>query len=148
MRLGFRRLTGVLIIVAAAIGFSSAATAQITSSGGSNGLGEVNGLFNDAYFENDVEFFNNHRIGRQIDLIFGVGSLDGNSYLESEINRDGELLDLLYQDILYQQVSADPILRTPDLPNPYNSSLLVSPRYNVNNQMAGAEFMFETLPPR
>jgi len=41
------------------------------------------------------------------------------------------MVDIVYQNTLEQQVSSDPIIRTQDLPNPYETSILLSPRFNV-----------------
>ncbi|PLZ90418.1 hypothetical protein CI594_18870, partial [Fischerella thermalis CCMEE 5196] len=71
-----------------------------------------------------------------------------NTFPENQIARDSELVYILYQDVLYQQVSNDPYLRTPDLPNPYNTSLLMSPGLNANKLKIGTEFRFEQMPPR
>lgn len=149
MSLKFKNLIGVLVIISAATGFHSAAMAQSSLvtrlRGGNETLSET---FNRAFFKNDPEFFRNRSPKRQVDLIFGVGSLRRNSFLESEILRDAKLIDSVYQDALEQQVSSDPIIRTPDLPNPYETSILLSPRVNVNNQVQESEFIFETEPPQ
>ncbi len=150
MGLRFRSLTGVLVFVAAATGFPFAAIAQPTSRTAPNGLATieetlyptVEEVFNRAFFENDPEFFRNRSLGRQLNLIFGP------DFPENEIIQDTRLVHILYQDVLEQQASSDPIIRTPDLPNPYESTILVSPRVNVNNQTQGNELIFEQLPPR
>ncbi len=149
MGLKFKNLIGVLVIVSAATSFHSAAMAQSSLvtrlRGGNETLSET---FNRAFFTNDPEFFRNRSLKRQVDLILGVGSLSRNSFLESEILRDAKLIDIVYQDALEQQVSRDPIIRTPDLPNPYETSILLSPRVNVNNQVEESEAIFETQPPQ
>jgi hypothetical protein len=148
MGLRFKSLNGVWVLVAAAIGFPCAAIAQPTLSTQPSGNETISETFNRAFFRNDPEFFRNRSIKRQIDLILGPGSLLRNSFPENEILRDAKLVDILYQDVLEQQASSDPIIRTPDLPNPYESTILVSPRVNVNNQTQGNELIFEQLPPR
>lgn len=149
MGLKFKNLIGVLVIVSAATGFHSAAMAQSSLvtrlRGGNETLAET---FNRAFFENDPEFFRNRSLKRQVDLILGVGSLSRNSFLESEILRDAKLVDIIYQDALEQQASSDPIIRTSDLPNPYETSILLSPRVTVNNQAEENELIFETQPPQ
>ena len=95
------------------------------------------------FFDNTVTF------RRQIDFIFGPGSITRASYIENEINRDLELVDLLYRDLLYQQVASDPIIRTPDLRNPFETSLRLNPSYRALGQpVIGGEFVFERLPLR
>ncbi|MGF1495426.1 MAG: hypothetical protein ACFB8W_01195 [Elainellaceae cyanobacterium] len=80
---------------------------------------------NEAFFSNDREFFNNRSIGRQLSWFLGFG------FPENEINQDGRAVDILYQDLREQQVSSTPIIRTPDLPNPYQTSVLLSPDLDI-----------------
>jgi hypothetical protein len=47
-----------------------------------------------------------------------------------------------------QQTLNDPYLRTPDLPNPYDSSLLMTPRYNGSQLKVGTEYRFENSQRR
>ncbi|MFQ4146287.1 hypothetical protein [Chlorogloeopsis sp. ULAP02] len=101
-----------------------------------------------AFFENSPNFYNGNNIKSQIDLILGPGSLFRNSFPENKIARDAELINIVYQDTLYQQVSSDPYLRTPDLPNPYNTSLLMSPSLNANQLKLGTEYRFEETQSR
>ena len=146
MGLSFRSLTGLLVLVAAAIGFPNASIAQPALSNQPSSNETIAERFNRAYFANDPEFFRNRSLRRQIDWIFGPGSLFRNSFPENEINRDSELVDMLYHNVLEQQVSSDPIFRTRDLPNPYETTILLSPRVNVNNQEDN-ELIFEQQLP-
>ena len=77
-------------------------------------------------------FFRNNSIRSQAELIFGFGDLGQASFPEKEIARDAELVEILYKDSLEQQVSSDPVLRTRDLDNPFDSSLLNNPSYLRN----------------
>ena len=144
MGLRFKSLNGVLVLVAAAIGFPYAAIAQPTLSTQPSGNETISETFNRAYFRNDPEFFRNRSLKRQIDLILGPGSLFRNSFPENEILRDAKLVDILYQDVLEQQASSDPIIRTPDLPNPYETTILLSPRFDVNSPVEGNQSVDET----
>lgn len=146
MDLMFKSLTGVLVLVAAATGFPSTATAELASSTQLSGYETTAERFNRAFFKNDRDFYRNRSVGRQLDLILGPGSLIRNSFPENEIRRDAELVNILYRDTLQQQVSNDPIIRTPDLPNPYETSVLQSPSIKVNSPAVGREVVFETLP--
>lgn len=146
MDLMFKSLTGVLVLVAAATGFPSTATAELASSTQLSGYETTGERFNRAFFKNDRDFYRNRSVGRQLDLILGPGSLIRNSFPENEIRRDAELVNILYRDTLQQQVSNDPIIRTPDLPNPYETSVLQSPSIKVNSPAVGREVVFETLP--
>lgn len=135
MSLRFRRLSDVLVLVAAAIGFPSAAIAQPALNTQPSGNETISETFNRAFFRNDPDFFRNRSIKRQVDLILGPGSLLRNSFPENEILRDAKLVDILYQDVLGQQASSGPVIRTPDLPNPYETSIFQSPRINVNSPL-------------
>ena len=148
MGIRFRSLTGVLVLVAAAIGFPFAVAAQPTSNTEPVANESLSEAFNRAFFKNDPEFFRNRSPRRQLDFIFGPGSLLRNSFPENEIRRDAEVVDILYRDALEQQVSSDPIIRTPDLPNPYKTSILDSPRSSVNSRVQGSELIFEASPPQ
>lgn len=147
MDLRFIRLTGVLVFVAAAI-VPLAALAQPTSITQLNASETVADKITRAYFTNDPDFFHNRSFGRQLDFILGLGSPPGDAFPENEITQDGKMIDVVYQDALKQQVSNDPVVRTRDLPNPYQTSILTSPRLNANRSQLGREFIFETLPPQ
>ena len=138
MSLKFKVFSSVFVLFAT-ISFSAVAAAQTRTSSYET-PGDV---FNRAYFNNDRDFYNNQSYQREINLIFGPGSLLRNSFPENEIARDAELVNAVYHDALYQQVSSDPYIRTPDLPNPYNSSLITSPRLNGSQLRVGTEFRFE-----
>ncbi len=60
---------------------------------------------------------------------------------ENQISRDGERIHRLYVDLLNQQVSSDPLIRTADLPNPFNLSVLTLP--TSSSQISGSEFAIE-----
>lgn len=147
MGVRLRSLTGIFIFVTIATGFSLAAIAEPTSSTQPSSNESISEAFERAFFENDPNFFRNRSFGRQLDLILGLPSFRGNSFPENEIARDAEVVDIVYQNALEQQVSSDPIIRTRDLPNPYETSILLSPRFNVNSRVEGNELIFEAVPP-
>ncbi|MBD2773409.1 hypothetical protein [Iningainema tapete] len=138
-----KSLSAVIVLIAT-IAFSSVAVAQTKTIN----YEETNDVFNRAYFQNDPDFYENQTFQRQVNWIIGPGSFFRNSFPESEIARDAELVNIVYRDVLTQQVSNDPYLRTPDLPNPYNTSLLASPQLNAHKLRMGTEFRFETSLPR
>lgn len=72
--------------------------------------------FEETFFNADKDFMTNRGLGRQLGWIFGLG------HPENEANSDARGIHELYREVLHQQSSADPIVRTQDLPNPYNSS--------------------------
>lgn len=89
-------------------------------------------VFERAFFKNDTNFYGNETLTSQINEILGSGSIFRNSFAENKIAQDAELVDIVYHDLLNQQVDHDRYIRTQDLPNPYDSSLLGSPRMNPN----------------
>lgn len=143
MPLNLKLISGLLVL-AATIGTSSIAAAETEASN----YQTPNEVFEKAFYENYPNFYNNGGLFREIDWIFGTGSLFKNSFPENEIERDAELLNVLYQDMLEQQTTSDPYIRTPDLPSPYNTSLLASPRLRANQLQVGTEFRFDSLPQR
>ena len=60
---------------------------------------------------------------------------------ENQISRDGERIHRLHVDLLNQQVSSDPLIRTADLPNPFNLSVQTLP--NADSRVMGSEFAIE-----
>ncbi|MCW6038368.1 hypothetical protein K4A83_19120 [Spirulina subsalsa FACHB-351] len=88
-------------------------------------------------FSSQDAFSTTFTTGRQIDFLFGLGG-----FPEVELNRDISLVHKMYEDVLRQQYSSGPILRSPDLQNPYNSSLRTNPLYTQPGQASpGGEFV-------
>ncbi|MEA5595356.1 hypothetical protein [Rivularia sp. UHCC 0363] len=142
MPLNLKNLSGLLVL-AATIGFPNIAVAETESS-----YQTPNEVFEKAFYENYPDFYDNNGLFREIDWIFGPGSLFNSSFPEHQIERDAKLVNIVYQDALKQQTTNDPYIRTPDLPNPYNSSLLGSPRLRASQLQVGTEFRFDNLPSR
>lgn len=79
-------------------------------------------------------------IGRQFDFLFGFAG-----FPDAELSRDGSIVDSMYEETLYRQYSLGPLMRTPDLPNPYNSSLRTNPSLlGPTQSVPGSEYW---LPP-
>ena len=142
MNLKIKSLSGLIVVLTTSTVLSSSVVAQ-TSTGNYETPNEV---IERAFFQNDPNFYQNNSLKRQVDFLLGPGSLFRNSFPESEIARDAELVNKVYQDLLQQQVGSDPYIRTPDLPNPYNSSLLLSPKFRSSELRTGTEFRFEEIP--
>ena len=101
--------------------------------------------FDRAFFSNDREAFRNQAFPRQLGSLLGIPG----GFPENEIRRDMEAVHRLYVEALERQGNNDPVLRTPDLPNPYNTSILQLPTYNeFNRPIRGTELYNEELPPR
>ncbi|MBE9190351.1 hypothetical protein IQ230_08260 [Gloeocapsopsis crepidinum LEGE 06123] len=86
-----------------------------------------------AFFTNAPDFYRDRTLLRQLSTFFGIGSLTRNSFPENEYARDARLINILYQDTLQQQAGSTTI-RTPDLQNPYDSSLFLQPPADVTTQ--------------
>jgi hypothetical protein len=95
----------------------------------------------DRAFDSAVSDFRGPKL--TVQTMIGTGS-----FPENAVARDGEHIHRLYRDLLNQQVSNDPIIRTADLPNPYNTSILTLPTANVSNRVVGGELVFEGMPGR
>ncbi|MDB9315444.1 hypothetical protein PN462_20185 [Spirulina sp. CS-785/01] len=75
-------------------------------------------------------------IGRQFDLLTGIGG-----FPEGEITSDAQELHNFYTLVMERQKDTGPIIRTPDLANPYNSSIRSNPVYlNPTQPVPGGEF--------
>jgi hypothetical protein len=88
------------------------------------GFQTIPDAFNNAFFRRSGDFFKNDRTDNQFKTNLGIGG-----YPERRIMRDTQTVGILYRDFLEQQVSSDPIIRTPDLENPFSSSLLTTTIY-------------------
>ncbi|MBE9005715.1 hypothetical protein IQ259_11825 [Fortiea sp. LEGE XX443] len=138
MGIKFQAFGGLLVLLATGLIFPSVASAETETPN----YETANEAFERAYFRHDRNFYENNTPKRQIQNFLGSGSGFRNSFPENEIARDAELINTLYRDVMTQQVGNDPYLRTPDLPNPYDTSLLASPRLNTNKLKVGTEFRF------
>lgn len=144
MGIKFPTFGGLLVLLAASVAFPSVVVAETETPN----YETTSDVFERAFFRHDRNFYENATPKRQLNSILGSGSGFRNSFPENEIARDAELVNTLYRDVLQQQVSNDTYLRTPDLPNPYDTSLLMSPRLNANKLRVGTEFRFENMSQR
>lgn len=139
-------------IAAAANAFAGSAIAQTDSSEFEQiRLETIGEVFERAFFKDSGDFYRNRSLQRQFEVIFGPGIPGRANFPELEIERDAKIINTIYNDVLYQQLYADPLIRTPDLPNPFNTSILVLEREGFSptrfgNRVEGTEFFFETLP--
>ena len=113
MGINFKAVGGLLMLMAITVSFPSTAVAETEI----YNYQTPNEVFERAFFKNDPNFYGNNTLRRELDFILGVGLLN-NSFTENEIARDGELVNIVYRDVLQQQVGNDPYIRTRDLPNP------------------------------
>ena len=164
------KLLGALVLAAASTGLASAVTAQTAPTSPTvvpvpasprtigvdpfftnlpNRLETVPEAFDRAFFRESGDFYRNRKIDRQINYIIGAGVPWGAGFPDLELERDAERITKLYRELLEIQVSSDPVLRTPDLVNPFNTSVrLLSAPPRFGTRLEGSEFIYETVPPR
>ena len=75
----------------------------------------------EVFYTNDQPYYTNREMPRQISSFFGL------SFVENEINDDARLIHEFATLMWEEQASSGPVIRTPDLPNPFQSSLLLEP---------------------
>lgn len=119
------KFTGVLSLIAIAfpivfIGSTNVANAQTTAQPSAEAVRTIPQAFEDAYFRNSENFYRNRQVPHNLTWFLGP-------FPENKIADDGRAINNLYRDVLAQQVSNDPLTRTPDAENPYQSSLLTAP---------------------
>ena len=134
----FHSLSSILVLAIAATGFHGSAIAGPKSSTQPKADRTLAETFEQAFFANDPAFYRNRSLGRQLDWMFGF-----KGYTEAEINRDAASVHNLYQSSLKQQNSRVPAIRTRDLPNPYETSILTSPNIDVNQKVQNNEVIFD-----
>jgi hypothetical protein len=150
MSIRFTHLITILAMSVAAIGATSNVMAQTYSPKSEDAsLDTVPEIFDGAFFRNSDEIFDMHTIRRQANTIFGWYSFPEGSFPENEIKRDAKLLHILHKDYMDQQMTSDTFIRTPDLANPFSSSLRQTPTYASSGQsVMGSELIYEKLPLR
>lgn len=107
----------------------------------------TNDVFSRAFYGELGDTVSSQHIFRPLNEYFGFSplSLTESGYPEQQAKRDSEKINILYRDIMLQQVANDPVIRTPDLANPFNSSLRSeSPAHNGSLQiLRGADFSYD-----
>lgn len=92
------------------------------------GFNNIPGLFNRAVNNNTGRFYDYTNILGQLNTLFGWRTFPQGSYFDNMITRDAKLTETLYYDVMQQQQSG-PLIRTQDLPNPFDTSLQENPSY-------------------
>ncbi|MGV2826867.1 serine/threonine protein kinase [Myxosarcina sp. GI1(2024)] len=120
MFIKFTKLTKILAIASLASLFSLEVRAQTeTETTAIEKPISLEQAFRAAYFAHAKNAFYESGILGQLNTIFGF-----NRFPETQILLDGKAVDNLYRDALQQQVGVGMPLRTPDLPSPYETSLI------------------------
>ncbi|MEB3829516.1 hypothetical protein [Phormidium sp. CCY1219] len=123
MKVGLKRLIGAVVVLAAAVGTAPEAIAQDRPL-------TINEQFEEAFFDRSGTFYQNRSLFSQIGYY-----LLPFTYPEGQIAGDAKKLNRVYEAVLEVQTSSDPIIRTPDLDNPFDESLLTSPLYLPEGQI-------------
>ncbi|MCA2691370.1 MULTISPECIES: porin [unclassified Microcystis] len=92
------------------------------------GFNNIPGLFNRAVNNNTGRFYDYTSILGQFNSREGWRTFMQGSYFDNMITRDAKLVETLYYDVMQQQQSG-PLIRTQDLPNPFDTSLQENPSY-------------------
>ncbi|NEQ64099.1 MAG: hypothetical protein F6K21_00980 [Symploca sp. SIO2D2] len=147
MPMRLTRLLSALVLAAASTLGASAAIAQTETEQSvfePIRLETIPEAFERSFFEDSGTFYYNRNIWRQANYFLGL-----TGFPDVELENDAHRLNKLYHEVLYQQTSSDPIIRTPDLPNPFNRSIrsTTQPRRAIN-RIEGVEFFLETPPLR
>ncbi|GAB4340485.1 MAG: hypothetical protein Fur0042_01170 [Cyanophyceae cyanobacterium] len=74
--------------------------------------------FHEAFFDSNKDAIFDNSIGGQFSTLLGL------PFPDSGTARDARRITELHREVMYLQNTADPVMRTDDYPNPYNSSLL------------------------
>ncbi|MDY6781845.1 MAG: hypothetical protein SW833_04705 [Cyanobacteriota bacterium] len=145
----FVRLKTVIALGAIAVSsvVPSAAIAQVYVNAEQFELIDLENIpdaFNYELSEQSGDSFDRNRFYGPVQTLFGLPS-----FMEIAIARDAEDIDKFYRELLELQVNSGPYLRTLDLPNPFDSSLRVSPTATGPAvPLPGSEFLFEVAPLR
>jgi hypothetical protein len=88
----------------------------------------IPGLFNRAINNETGRFYDHTTILGQLNTMFGWRTFPEGSFFDNMITRDAKLTETLYYQIMQAQ-QAGPLIRTADLPNPFDTSLQENPSY-------------------
>ncbi len=106
-----------LIILATAVASCFAAPVRADEASPEN----VSDAVTRALFARSGDIYANRSILRQATFLFGL------SYPENEYTSDANAVENIYREGMYQQGGSGKVVRTADLPNPFNSSLRTNP---------------------
>lgn len=111
MSIKLAKLSSILLITAISSLFASQVKAEEPAS--------VAETFENTYFDNTGNNYQNSSFIGQLNTILGF-----KGFPESQISADGKAIDTLYNNVLENQSQVGSPLRTRDLNNPYNTSLI------------------------
>jgi len=129
-------LLGTIVLAASSAIAASAQAQQLPDS-------DSWGATLDAAFNDSGDIYDSQTTVGSLRTMFGTGTglFRRGNYPEIAIERDSELIEQVYRSMLQEQVASDPEIRVIDLPNPFESSLLVEPAV-FSSQANSTEFVF------
>lgn len=132
----FKRLSCIMVAAIASTMLADVANAEPRFRNYPTGYQPFAEDFMRAATRTSGEIFRTQSLRGQLSTFLGVGlpwpgSI--NAFPETLITNDAKLLNEVYRQAIIDQVATDPIIRTPDLPNPYNTSILTQPSYSDLN---------------
>jgi hypothetical protein len=129
-------LATTFVVGLASVAMPSRAIAQ-------NLEGSIPQQFEEEFFGWSKDFYTNRSITRQVYFY-----LLPFTFPERDIARDAKNVNELYHQVLEQQVAGDRVIRTPDLTNPFNTSVQTLPGSPLVNGNSGSQVGFDPLPLR
>lgn len=122
MQLNWQNLSGSLLLTTTLLSNTNIAQAE------PYGYSPVSDQFNQTLFRSSGDFFQGTGVFTPAADIFGVGAPSGFlAFPERTIERDASAVHGLYRQMMQRQVSSDPIIRVPDMPNPFTNSVMTMP---------------------
>lgn len=122
MGLHWKSLSGCLLVASTLFGFAKIAQAEPYI------FNPVSDQFNEQLLKASGDYFQGTEIFRPGADILGIGSPSGIiAFPEREIDRDASRLHGFYREMMQRQVSSDAIIRTPDMMNPFDTSVMTMP---------------------
>lgn len=146
MNLRFAKFLSILVLVATTTTVVSTKAIANDTNTQKTTVETLPEIFERAFYNQSGNIYQNTTPPRQLEFIFGPYRGGTPAYPEIELLRDAKLINTIYNDALVQQNSSDPVLRTLDLPNPYETSLRVMPTTSVNRPVVGGELFYERPP--
>ena len=95
---------------------------------------------NREFFRRSESMLDESDAARAVPSVFGFPE-----FPENAIRKDGKAVNQLYDTLMQLQLSGEPVIRTADLPSPFNSSVQTLPANQISGTIGG-EFIFESPP--
>lgn len=113
---------GSVLAIATAIILASGGTAKAQETEEPTRYQPFAQEFNRAFRKSSGDFFRNRQLVEQVGDYLGIPS-----FPDQSISQDAKNVNRLYRQLMEEQFNSTPIMRTPDLPSPYDSSIMTSP---------------------